>query len=57
MDEALLDVNKNEIEIVKRVLQQVYDNLKWLLFAAQCTERTRVRRKRKHNSSTKVGST
>ena len=28
MDEALLDVNKNEIEIVKKVLQQVYDNLK-----------------------------
>jgi DNA-binding MarR family transcriptional regulator len=28
MDEALINVNKQEIEIVKKVLQQVYDNLK-----------------------------
>jgi len=27
MDEALLNVKKEEIEIVKRVLQKVYDNL------------------------------
>jgi hypothetical protein len=27
MDEALQDVKKEEIEIVKRVLQKVYDNL------------------------------
>ncbi len=27
MDEALQDVNKDEIEVVKRVLQKVYDNL------------------------------
>lgn len=27
MDEALLDVKKQDIEIVKKVLQQVYDNL------------------------------
>ena len=28
MNEALVDVNKDDIEIVKKVLQQVYDNLK-----------------------------
>ncbi|WP_153797817.1 MarR family winged helix-turn-helix transcriptional regulator [Foetidibacter luteolus] len=28
MDEALVDVNKDDIEVVKKVLQQVYDNLK-----------------------------
>ena len=27
MDEALVDVRKDDIEIVKKVLQQVYDNL------------------------------
>jgi DNA-binding MarR family transcriptional regulator len=27
MDEALVDVKKDDIEIVKKVLQQVYDNL------------------------------
>jgi hypothetical protein len=27
MDEALQNVKKDEIEIVKRVLQKVYDNL------------------------------
>jgi DNA-binding MarR family transcriptional regulator len=27
MDEALIGVNKNEIEIVKQVFQKVYDNL------------------------------
>ena len=27
MDEALISVNKNEIEIVKQVFQKVYDNL------------------------------
>lgn len=27
MDEALVGINKNEIEIVKNVLQKVYDNL------------------------------
>jgi hypothetical protein len=27
MDEALLNITKNEIETVKKVLQQVYDNL------------------------------
>ncbi|MEX6690342.1 MarR family transcriptional regulator [Danxiaibacter flavus] len=30
MDEALIGVNKTDIEIVKKVLQQVYDNLKQL---------------------------
>jgi DNA-binding MarR family transcriptional regulator len=28
MDEALVDVAKNDIEVVKQVLQKVYDNLK-----------------------------
>ena len=28
MDEALVDVQRDEIEIVKKVLQQVYDNLR-----------------------------
>lgn len=28
MDEALVGVNKSDIEVVKNVLQQVYDNLK-----------------------------
>lgn len=28
MEEALVDVNKVDIEVTKRVLQQVYDNLK-----------------------------
>ena len=27
MDEALVDVKKDDIELVKKVLQQVYDNL------------------------------
>jgi len=27
MNEALLDINKEEIEIVKNVFQRVYDNL------------------------------
>ncbi len=30
MDEALIGVNKTDIETVKKVLQQVYDNLKQL---------------------------
>lgn len=28
MEEALVDVNKTDIEVTKKVLQQVYDNLK-----------------------------
>lgn len=30
MDEALIGVNKTDIDVVKKVLQQVYDNLKQL---------------------------